>query len=208
MSTWCDDSLVWTSTLKTNSHVCLSPSEQFSRLQTYLPLPPQLFSQLTQLPGPLTQVVKRALTITNHNAQPVAFKVKTTAPKVPSRSLIPYPILFRRDSFTVSVPTLVELNPGRASRSSVRLPSLLITPMFIGTISHATSSPGGAAVECQVQRQVSHPKHPHYCGEGDHASPGHRTSYTAFSRPSSFHLLHNSGHHRKRVKRGRSISKS
>ncbi|PAV17118.1 VAMP-associated [Pyrrhoderma noxium] len=31
---------------------------------------------------PLTQVVKRALTITNNNEQPVAFKVKTTAPKL------------------------------------------------------------------------------------------------------------------------------
>ncbi|KAF8229704.1 VAMP-associated protein [Tricholoma matsutake] len=31
---------------------------------------------------PLTQVVKRSLTITNHNTQPIAFKVKTTAPKL------------------------------------------------------------------------------------------------------------------------------
>jgi vesicle-associated membrane protein-associated protein A len=31
---------------------------------------------------PLTSLVKRSLTITNHNAQPVAFKVKTTAPKL------------------------------------------------------------------------------------------------------------------------------
>lgn len=31
--------------------------------------------------GPLTQVVKKSLTITNSNSQPVAFKVKTTAPK-------------------------------------------------------------------------------------------------------------------------------
>lgn len=33
-------------------------------------------------PRPLTQHVKRSLAITNHNAQPVAFKVKTTAPKL------------------------------------------------------------------------------------------------------------------------------
>ncbi|KAG5638717.1 hypothetical protein H0H81_010700 [Sphagnurus paluster] len=31
---------------------------------------------------PLTQLVKRSLTITNHNPQPIAFKVKTTAPKL------------------------------------------------------------------------------------------------------------------------------
>ncbi|KDQ62304.1 hypothetical protein JAAARDRAFT_121704 [Jaapia argillacea MUCL 33604] len=31
---------------------------------------------------PLTQTVKRSLTVINHNAQPVAFKVKTTAPKL------------------------------------------------------------------------------------------------------------------------------
>lgn len=32
--------------------------------------------------GPFTKVVQRILTVTNHNEQPVAFKVKTTAPKV------------------------------------------------------------------------------------------------------------------------------
>lgn len=32
-------------------------------------------------PRPLTQVVKRSLNLTNSNSQPVAFKVKTTAPK-------------------------------------------------------------------------------------------------------------------------------
>ncbi|KAG5352089.1 hypothetical protein C0989_003888 [Termitomyces sp. Mn162] len=31
---------------------------------------------------PLTQLVKRVLTITNHNSLPIAFKVKTTAPKL------------------------------------------------------------------------------------------------------------------------------
>ncbi|CAE6353951.1 unnamed protein product [Rhizoctonia solani] len=31
---------------------------------------------------PLTQIVRRTLTVTNHNDQPVAFKVKTTAPKL------------------------------------------------------------------------------------------------------------------------------
>ncbi|PWN43950.1 hypothetical protein IE81DRAFT_53770 [Ceraceosorus guamensis] len=35
---------------------------------------------LTQ-PGPLTQLVKRSLQVSNPHAQPVAFKVKTTAPK-------------------------------------------------------------------------------------------------------------------------------
>jgi len=33
-------------------------------------------------PRPLTQTVKRSLTISNNNVQPVAFKVKTTAPKL------------------------------------------------------------------------------------------------------------------------------
>lgn len=31
--------------------------------------------------GPLTQLVKRSLQVSNPNNQPVAFKVKTTAPK-------------------------------------------------------------------------------------------------------------------------------
>lgn len=44
---------------------------------------PHRISPSTQLgfPRPLTQVVKKTLTVTNSNAQPVAFKVKTTAPK-------------------------------------------------------------------------------------------------------------------------------
>jgi len=32
-------------------------------------------------PGPLTQLVKRSLLIHNPNSSPIAFKVKTTAPK-------------------------------------------------------------------------------------------------------------------------------
>lgn len=31
--------------------------------------------------GPLTQLVKRTLTVSNHNQSAVAYKVKTTAPK-------------------------------------------------------------------------------------------------------------------------------
>jgi hypothetical protein len=40
--------------------------------------------------GPLTQLVKRTLTITNPNSMAVAFKVKTTAPKV-SGAYLRYP---------------------------------------------------------------------------------------------------------------------
>lgn len=39
------------------------------------------FGCLCHLTGPLTQLVKRTLTVSNPNNQPVAFKVKTTAPK-------------------------------------------------------------------------------------------------------------------------------
>ena len=46
------------------------------------PLSPSHPRRTLRLPGPLTQTVKRTLTISNNNVQPVAFKVKTTAPKV------------------------------------------------------------------------------------------------------------------------------
>ncbi len=56
--------------------------------------------------GPLTQNVKRSLSITNPNADPISFKIKTTAPKVrhfyhatPSLPLIFSP------SYTASDPT-------------------------------------------------------------------------------------------------------
>lgn len=39
--------------------------------------------------GPFTRNVNRTLTISNYNALPVAFKVKTTAPNVCSGSLLP-----------------------------------------------------------------------------------------------------------------------
>lgn len=37
--------------------------------------------QSKSIAGPLTQLVKRSLSVSNPNNQPVAFKVKTTAPK-------------------------------------------------------------------------------------------------------------------------------
>jgi len=43
---------------------------------------PLIQHKLAAFSGPLTQTVKRTLTISNNNVQPVAFKVKTTAPKV------------------------------------------------------------------------------------------------------------------------------
>jgi hypothetical protein len=44
---------------------------------------PPSFS-LPHLQGPLTQNVKRSISVTNPNADPVSFKIKTTAPKVRS----------------------------------------------------------------------------------------------------------------------------
>lgn len=37
---------------------------------------------LISFPGPFTQLVKKVLLVSNQNSSPVAFKVKTTAPKV------------------------------------------------------------------------------------------------------------------------------
>ncbi|KAF7314411.1 MSP domain-containing protein [Mycena kentingensis (nom. inval.)] len=59
--------------------VSLSPSHALGFNSTALSTPPD---PLLTVLGPLTALVKRSLTITNHNAQPVAFKVKTTAPKL------------------------------------------------------------------------------------------------------------------------------
>lgn len=42
---------------------------------------PSSTHELTHAAGPLTQLVKRTLTVTNSNSHAVAFKVKTTAPK-------------------------------------------------------------------------------------------------------------------------------
>jgi len=70
--------------------------------------------------GPFTSLVKRSLTITNNNSQPVAFKVKTTAPKVRSSAEGIDPAhIFIIFSYTVYDLTRVELNHGRPSRSLV-----------------------------------------------------------------------------------------
>ena len=71
--------------------VTLQPSNSigFNRASFLFPLHLLLsspFLTFAILQGPLTQNVKRSLNITNPNADPVSFKIKTTAPKVrPSR---------------------------------------------------------------------------------------------------------------------------
>lgn len=52
------------------SPMILAPTEPLSSL-----------ASLVSSTGPLTQLVKRSLQVSNPNNQPVAFKVKTTAPK-------------------------------------------------------------------------------------------------------------------------------
>ena len=65
--------------------VTLQPSNSigFNRASLASPsLFPLSRSSHPHLKGPLTQNVKRSLNITNPNADPVSFKIKTTAPKV------------------------------------------------------------------------------------------------------------------------------
>ena len=63
--------------------VTLQPSNSlgFHRGSFLSPSLPPLSLILRHI-GPLTQNVKRSLNITNPNADPVSFKIKTTAPKV------------------------------------------------------------------------------------------------------------------------------
>ncbi|KAF8634128.1 hypothetical protein AX15_001060 [Amanita polypyramis BW_CC] len=70
------------------SHVHGSLFSRHSNLPSTHP-PPQNNMSVALQPNtslgfhrPLTQLAKRSLTITNNNAQPIAFKVKTTAPKL------------------------------------------------------------------------------------------------------------------------------
>jgi hypothetical protein len=62
-----------------------SSTKQFARIQSCVPssfISTRLLFSLPYLQGPLTQNVKRSISITNPNADPVSFKIKTTAPKV------------------------------------------------------------------------------------------------------------------------------
>ena len=82
-----------------------------------------LQERLTFHKGPLTNLVKRSLVITNNNSQPVAFKVKTTAPKVGHftfKMLLFFVTSSPLFSFTVCDPTLAELSLGRVLMCLVR----------------------------------------------------------------------------------------
>jgi MSP (Major sperm protein) domain len=71
------------------------------RLSFPLYSPSLSFFTLTFFKGPLTQNVKRSLNITNPNADPVSFKIKTTAPKVI--------LIYRVDPVQLSSSSLVVL---------------------------------------------------------------------------------------------------
>jgi len=70
------------------------------------------------IPGPFTQLVRRHFRITNPNGQPVAFKIKTTAPKVGYSALGPAATAVVHTSMPNSniacVQTWARLNPERA----------------------------------------------------------------------------------------------
>jgi vesicle-associated membrane protein-associated protein A len=77
--------------------VSLQPSNSLGFNRSFLS-PLSLSLPYPRYIGPLTQNVKRSLNITNPNADPVSFKIKTTAPKVrhlscpvPSLPLIFFP---------------------------------------------------------------------------------------------------------------------
>ena len=67
--------VLWASTVCVTRISRLLLSKLIPPLLLFLPL-------FSHQQGPLTTLVKRTLTISNPNVQPVAFKVKTTAPKV------------------------------------------------------------------------------------------------------------------------------
>lgn len=64
--------------------VQLNPSNQLGFNRKLHPTAVCTYSLIVYT-GPLTQIVRSSLTVTNHNSQPVGFKVKTTAPKVSLR---------------------------------------------------------------------------------------------------------------------------
>ena len=60
------------------------------------------------IPEPFTQLVKQYLRVTNPHGQPVAFKVKTTAPKVSYTNLAP------------PATAVIHTNPPRSNTASVQ----------------------------------------------------------------------------------------
>ncbi len=65
--------------------------------------------------GPLTQNVKRSLSITNPNADPISFKIKTTAPKV---RLFNHVQTHRALIFSLAILRPAQLRKGRARSDS------------------------------------------------------------------------------------------
>jgi hypothetical protein len=108
-----------------------SSTKQFSRLQSFVflfsflfsPLSPFFLAYAARHIGPLTQNVKRSLNITNPNADPISYKIKTTAPKVrlfhhaePISPLISFP------SYTASGPTQERSSQVRQLKFKVQPP--------------------------------------------------------------------------------------
>lgn len=109
--------------------------------------------------GPLTQLVRRTLSVTNNNDQPVAFKVKTTAPKVSIFRLLK----LRHDrlgfrSYTAFDQTPDESNRVVASMCKVCVPwfprgNLLkhIIIFYPRNLSSSATYEGGASCKCEMQ---------------------------------------------------------
>lgn len=103
-------------------HVCLPQSKQLPWFQAYATPLSHFLPLADPLPrtGPFDNVVKQSLRISNHNALPVAFKVKTTAPKVCSHSSI---ALHRSDGGVSSTIAFVRIlagwSPGKRLKSQV-----------------------------------------------------------------------------------------
>src|SRR6267142_2306718 len=138
------------------NHVRHSPAKQFNRLQScvFLPrFPPFLFLSHSRHPsneGPLTQNVKRSLSITNSNADPVSFKIKTTAPKVCPFSMFDLGLVSPISAAVLRTAQLWKGRPwpdGRSSRcniSSIIQRRGLTRPAQ----SDAPSNEGRTATEC------------------------------------------------------------
>ena len=104
--------------------VTLQPSNSigFNRASSlFLGSSPPSFLTFVILLGPLTQNVKRSLNITNPNADPVSFKIKTTAPKVrPSRVGTKARLIIYLHSCTAYGPTPEKSTLARQLKSKVQ----------------------------------------------------------------------------------------
>lgn len=155
-------------------HVCPPHSQQCVGFQQSVSRP-SLPSTLAHFSlGPFTQLVRKVLLVSNQNSAPVAFKVKTTAPKVSIPLSAQVMGVAENLSAVLRPPQLWQNRTRRHCRGGRYASCITIFPHLSTCFSNAPTHEGRAPAIRQMQGQVSYPKHTHHTRKRNEGPTGYR----------------------------------